>query len=95
MPSLHGSCDQPAEPAEKRRGLRAFAHERAGCGIRHAVAAARGQVPAADLDAAIVQAALAKGWVERRAGNGRDAIALCISDLSTGRLRHPVLGSFD
>jgi hypothetical protein len=71
MPCLHGSCDQPAEPAEKRRRLRAFAHDRAGCDIRHAIAAARGQVSAADLDAAIVKAALAKGWIERRAGNSR------------------------
>jgi hypothetical protein len=50
------------------RGLTGFGRDRAGCDIRHAVAAARGQVPAADLDAAIVKAALAKGWIERRAG---------------------------
>jgi hypothetical protein len=50
------------------RGLTGFGRDRAGCDIRHAVAAARGQVSAADLDAAIVKAALAKGWIERRAG---------------------------
>jgi hypothetical protein len=50
------------------RGLTGFGRDRAGCDIRHAVAAARGQLAAADLDAAIVKAALAKGWSERRAG---------------------------
>jgi hypothetical protein len=39
-----------------------------GGDIRHAVAAARGAVAAEDLDAAIVKAALAQGWTERRAG---------------------------
>ena len=39
----------------------------AGGDISHAVALARGEVTAEDLDAAIVKAALAKGWSERRA----------------------------
>jgi hypothetical protein len=41
----------------------------AGGDISHAVAVARGPVAAEDLDAAIVKAALAKGWSERRAGS--------------------------
>jgi|GEM_PF-2220150 len=50
------------------RGLTAFGRDRAGADVRHAVVAARGDFAAADLDAAIVKAALAKGWSERRAG---------------------------
>jgi hypothetical protein len=50
------------------RGLTGFGRDRAGDDVRHAVAASRGEVPAADLDAAILEAALAKGWTERRAG---------------------------
>jgi hypothetical protein len=46
--------------------LTGFGRDRAGCEVRHAVAAARGEIAAADLDAAIVKAALAKGWSERR-----------------------------
>ena len=45
-----------------------FGRDRAGGDIRHAVAAARGAVAAEDLEAAIVKAALAQGWSERRAG---------------------------
>jgi len=50
------------------RGVTGFGRDRAGGEVRHAVAAARGQLAAADVDAAIVEAALAKGWIERRAG---------------------------
>jgi hypothetical protein len=50
------------------RGLTAFGRDRTGCDLRHAVVAARGEFAAADVDAAIVKAALAKGWSERRAG---------------------------
>jgi len=50
------------------RGVTGFGRDRAGGEVRHAVAAARGELPAADVDAAIVEAALAKGWIERRAG---------------------------
>jgi hypothetical protein len=53
------------------RGLTGFGRDRVGGDIRHAVAAARGAVAATDLDAAIVKAALAKGWIERRAGDRR------------------------
>ena len=45
-----------------------FGRDSAGGDIRHAVAAARGALKAEDLEAAIVKAALAKGWTERRAG---------------------------
>ena len=45
-----------------------FGRDSTGCDIRHAVAVARGAVAAEVLDAAIVKAALAKGWSERRAG---------------------------
>jgi len=48
--------------------LTGFGRDRAGCDFRHAVAVARGAVTAEDLAAAIVKAALAKGWSERRAG---------------------------
>jgi hypothetical protein len=47
-------------------GLTGFGRDHAGVDIRHAVAVARGPVSAADLDAAIVKAALAKGWTERQ-----------------------------
>jgi len=46
-----------------------FGRDRAGGEIRRAVALARGEVTTEDLDAAIVKAALAKGWSERRASN--------------------------
>ena len=49
------------------RGLTAFGRDRAGCDVSHAVVAARGELAADDLDAAIVKAALAQGWAERRA----------------------------
>jgi hypothetical protein len=49
------------------RGLTAFGRDRAGSDLSHAVVAARGEFAAADLDAAIVTAALAQGWRERRA----------------------------
>ena len=45
-----------------------FGRDCTGGEIRHAVALARGEVSTEDLDAAIVKAALAKGWSERRAG---------------------------
>ena len=45
-----------------------FGRDRAGGDISHAVAVSRGEVAAEDIDAAIVKAALAKGWSERRAG---------------------------
>jgi hypothetical protein len=54
-----------------RNGLAGFGRDRSGGAIRHAVAAARGGVPAAELDAAIVKAALAKGWTRRHAADGR------------------------
>ena len=50
------------------RAVTGFGRDRAGAEIRHAVALARGEVTTEDLDAAIVKAALAKGWSERRAG---------------------------
>jgi hypothetical protein len=50
------------------RGLTGFGRDHAGADVRHAVAVARGPVSAADLDAAVVKAALAQGWSERRAG---------------------------
>jgi hypothetical protein len=50
------------------RALTGFGRDHAGCDIRHAVAVARGAVTAEDLDVAIVTAARAKGWGERRAG---------------------------
>ncbi|HXW25313.1 MAG TPA: hypothetical protein VEK73_11230 [Xanthobacteraceae bacterium] len=53
------------------RGLTGFGRDRGGGGIRHAVTAARGSLSAADLDAAIVKAALTKGWIERRRADGR------------------------
>jgi hypothetical protein len=56
----------PADP--DIRAVTAFGRDRAGGEIRHAVALARGEVSTEDLDAAIVKAALAKGWSERRAG---------------------------
>jgi hypothetical protein len=43
-----------------------FGRDHAGGDIRHAVAVARGAVSAEDLKVAIVKAALAKGWSERR-----------------------------
>src|ERR1700732_2957604 len=46
--------------------LLGFRRDRDGGDIRHAVAAARGALTAEDLEAAIVKAALAKGWAERR-----------------------------
>ena len=49
------------------RGLTAFGRDRAGSDISHAVVAARGDFAAAELDDAIVKAALARGWRERRA----------------------------
>lgn len=52
------------------RAVTGFGRDRAGGEIRHAVALARGDVSTEDLDAAIVKAALAKGWSERRAGGG-------------------------
>ena len=45
-----------------------FGRDHAGRDIRHAVAVARGAVTAEDFAAAIVKAALAKGWSERRVG---------------------------
>jgi hypothetical protein len=48
------------------RAVTGFGRDRAGGEIRHAVALARGEVRTEDLDAAIVKAALAKGWSERR-----------------------------
>ena len=48
------------------RAVTGFGRDRAGCDISHAVAVARGEVRTEDLDAAIVKAALAKGWTERR-----------------------------
>jgi hypothetical protein len=50
------------------RAVTGFGRDRAGGEIRHAVALARGEVSTEELDAAIVKAALAKGWTERRAG---------------------------
>jgi hypothetical protein len=50
------------------RALTGFGRDRAGGDISHAVAIARGAVSSEDLDAAIVKAALAKGWTERRPG---------------------------
>jgi hypothetical protein len=47
------------------RAVTGFGRDRAGCDISHAVALARGEVRTEDLDAAIVKAALAKGWSER------------------------------
>ena len=49
-------------------GLTGFGRDHAGADVRHAVAVARGPVSAADLDAAVVKAALAKGLSERRTG---------------------------
>jgi hypothetical protein len=45
-----------------------FGRDAAGGDLRHAVAVARGAVPPEDLAAAIVKAALASGWSERRSG---------------------------
>jgi hypothetical protein len=42
-----------------------YGHDRAGGEVSHAVAISRGEVAEEDLDAAIVKAALAKGWSER------------------------------
>jgi hypothetical protein len=47
------------------RGLTGFGRDRVGGDVRHAVAASCGEVPAVDFDAAILKAALAKGWTER------------------------------
>lgn len=47
-----------------------YGRDRAGGDISHAVAISRGEVSAEDLDVAIVKAALAKSWSERRAGGG-------------------------
>ena len=48
------------------RGLTAFGRDRSSCDVSHAAVAARGDFAAAELDAAIVKAALAQGWRERR-----------------------------
>jgi hypothetical protein len=50
------------------RALTGFGRDHAGYDIRDAVAVAHGAVTAEDLDAAIVKAARAKGWSERRVG---------------------------
>jgi hypothetical protein len=43
-----------------------YGRDRAGGDVSHAVALSRGEAAAEDLEAAIVKAALAKGWSERR-----------------------------
>ena len=50
------------------RAVTGFGRDRAGADISHAAAISRGEVAVEDLDAAIVKAALANGWTERRAG---------------------------
>jgi hypothetical protein len=50
------------------RAVTGFGRDRTGGEMRHAVALARGEVSTEDLDAAIVKAARARGWSERRAG---------------------------
>ena len=50
------------------RAVTGFGRDRAGGEIRHALALARGEVTTEDLDVAIVKAALARGWTERRGG---------------------------
>lgn len=45
-----------------------YGRDRAGGEVSHAVAVSRGEVAAEELDAAIVKAALAKGWSDRHAG---------------------------
>ena len=45
-----------------------YGRDRTGGGLSHAVAVSRSEAAAEDFDAAIVKAALAKGWSERRGG---------------------------
>jgi hypothetical protein len=48
-------------------GLTGFGRDRSGGDVRHTLALARGDFLAAEFDAAILAAALAKGWTQRRA----------------------------
>jgi hypothetical protein len=66
-PKPHANARRRGE--SRLRSTRNDGHWPAEAAHLPAVAAARGAVAAADLDAAIVKAALAKGWTERRAGN--------------------------